>query len=731
MDYIHKRQRKTKGMKQDMKVVSSSDIFNMSNFFIEKYIKDFLADDSSDDSYLRILSSPSFNPQSFTIGERQSSIVTLDESEADFDRWCDSFIMDQLHRIAENEEIIFANINEILPIIKANVLYFLEFKIEGVNIKNKIWNQEFVDVLRNIISFSLFGDPNVNLKTHKRFNDLARKIIPGTIKNMEIGKLNITSILKVSIASGLSGLDLKGSPSASSTFSHPGIPMKEYLGKPLGTSINIYYRKLIDRANSPTPIFHWKCFQEALTAKKGIITIVWFTDDFLETYFDILFLQKLLSIYKNVNIVVIPKNGTFGNDASWLDIENMLCLDIYKPVGIYLKTGRLSICKNGPRMGAVNLKKLSKAAISLIENSDFVVIKGCRAHELVQGGLNKPSFTMFVVCREMSERITGYDARKSPIVFLYLSPGEYAFYGLKSKNIRTKKFSDDRKIYTCNSTFEDHARRCNIRDPEELIQELETILKNKNEFEENCIPLLEEANGLAEKLLDITKKTYDKLCEQYTGIRWKEPHNLDKKMWGYLLNFAKEKVKLGQLGNRDGKLTLLDIGTGSGRDIKYATKKLGMNVIGIDNSNGFINLLKDLEKQGDIPQGSFLKADMRNLSCFPDNYFDIVRHNASLLHLPIIEKGYMVDLALLESYRVLKNHGLIFIFVKEGSGLQFIDTGEGLGGRVFQLFTKKSIGELVKRNGFVILQISREIEYRNNMKIPWIGVIADKVRQRI
>lgn len=714
-----------------MKIVSSSEIFTMSNYFIEKYIKDFLADDSSNKSYIKILSSPLFKPQSFTIGERQSSMVTLDRTEADFDSWCEQLIMAQLHSIEENEEIKFNGLNEILPIIKANLLYFLEFKIEGVKIKDKIWNQEFVDILRNIISFSLFGDPNVNLKTHERFNDLVKNIIPATIKNMEIEKLDIKSILKISIASGLSGLDLKGSPSASSIFSHPGIPMKEYLDKPLGRSIKIYYRKLIDKADSPAPIFHWKQFQRALTTKKDIINVIWFPDDYLETYFDMLFLQKLLTIYENVNIVIIPKNGTFGNDASWLDIEDMLCFDIFKPLNDYLKTGRFSICKNGPRMGAVNLKKLSREAISFIEKSDFLVIKGCRAHELMQGGLKKPSFTMFVVAREMSERITGYDARKTPIVLLYLSPGEYSFYGLIYKNMKTKKFFDKREIYISNSTFEDHIRRCNIRDPKELIKELQIILENKNEFGENYIPLLEEANGLAEKLLDITKKTYNKLCEKYTEIRWEEPHDLDKKMWRFLLNFAKDKVKLGQLGDQTGKLTLLDIGTGSGRDIKYATKKLGLNVIGIDNSDGFINLLKDLEKHGDIPKGSFLKADMRNLSCFPDNYFDIVRHNASLLHLPIISKGYMIDLALFESYRVLKNHGLIFIFVKEGSGLQYIDTGEGLGGRVFQFFTKKSIGELVKRNGFVISQISREIEYRKHMRIPWIGLIAKKVKQRI
>lgn len=88
---------------------------------------------------------------------------------------------------------------------------------------------------------------------------------------------------------------------------------------------------------------------------------------------------------------------------------------------------------------------------------------------------------------------------------------------------------------------------------------------------------------------------------------------------------------------------------------------------------------------------------------FPDNSFDVVRQNASILHLPLIGKGYMADKAISESFRVLKKGGLIYIFVKKGFSLEFVDTNEGLGGRVFQFYTEERLSEVVKRNGFTIL----------------------------
>lgn len=237
---------------------------------------------------------------------------------------------------------------------------------------------------------------------------------------------------------------------------------------------------------------------------------------------------------------------------------------------------------------------------------------------------------------------------------------------------------------------------------------------------------LKEANQIAEELIKITKEKYDDISEKYAIVRGMEPTELDKKIWKKLLDLARIRVKSGKLGDIDGSLTLLDIATGYGRDIRYASKIPDLKIIGIDNSDGFIKILKDLENTQEIPIGSYRKADMRYLSCFPSGSFDIVRHNASLIHLPVIGKGYMADLSLSESYRVLKDNGLIYISVKEGKGLINIDTDEGFGERFFQLYTIDSIKNLVFRNGFLIHSIWKGPSSHNE-KITWIHMIAEKV----
>lgn len=237
-----------------------------------------------------------------------------------------------------------------------------------------------------------------------------------------------------------------------------------------------------------------------------------------------------------------------------------------------------------------------------------------------------------------------------------------------------------------------------------------------------------EANQIAEELIEISKKKYDDISDRYAIVCGKEPKETDKKIWDKLLDLARKRVKSKQLGNDRGCLSLLDIGTGPGRDIKYASNIPDLKIIGIDNSDGIIKILKNLEDNNEISQGSYLKADMRDLSCFLNSSFDIIRHNASIIHLPIIEKGYMADLALAESYRVLKDKGLIYISVKEGKGLQiqFIENEEYLGGRIFQFYSTESLRKLVLRNGFKIISLWKGPSSRSE-KITWIHLIAEKV----
>jgi ubiquinone/menaquinone biosynthesis C-methylase UbiE len=170
---------------------------------------------------------------------------------------------------------------------------------------------------------------------------------------------------------------------------------------------------------------------------------------------------------------------------------------------------------------------------------------------------------------------------------------------------------------------------------------------------------------------------------------------------------------------------LLDVGTAYGRDIKYGSKVPGLRIIGIDNSDGFIEILREMEKKQEIPPDSYRKADMRDLSCFPDGSFDIVRYHASLHHLPMIGKGYMADKALSEGYRVLKNSGIIYISVKKGAGIKYDDTQEGLGKFLCQYHSTESISTLLERNHFKEIRLSERPSSRGK-HISWISIIAEK-----
>lgn len=230
----------------------------------------------------------------------------------------------------------------------------------------------------------------------------------------------------------------------------------------------------------------------------------------------------------------------------------------------------------------------------------------------------------------------------------------------------------------------------------------------------------DELNRLAREFLEITKQTYDKTAVIYSNTNEMRRRYEDTEKFNLLFETAKR-----ELNKSIDELSILDVGTGSGRDIKYIASRGVKKIIGLDNSEGFIKILKELEKRKEIPANSFVKGDMLDLP-FDDEIFDIIRQNASLVHIPITTKGEMLDKAIKESYRVLKEKGILIISVKKGEGVQFIDTKDGLGGRIFQMHTIESITKIIKENKFDVLKIAEEKEYRNNNIIEWINVIAKK-----
>jgi ubiquinone/menaquinone biosynthesis C-methylase UbiE len=239
-----------------------------------------------------------------------------------------------------------------------------------------------------------------------------------------------------------------------------------------------------------------------------------------------------------------------------------------------------------------------------------------------------------------------------------------------------------------------------------------------------------ELEALCDELSDITRTSYDATAEAYASVRGDRPSSSDIDAFNRLLGLALGLVNRGVLGRLSGLLRLLDVGTGHGRDLSYFASIPQIEAFGIDSSKGFLTMLGEQQRSGGIPRQTVFGMDMMQLA-FADETFDIVRHNSTLVHLPLIGPGHGIDKALAETQRVLKPHGLLYALVKAGEGIILRDTGEGLGVRFFQLFSEETLGDVLVRNGFRVLEITRRESRRSAETIEWLSVIAQRPGQNV
>lgn len=685
----------------------------MSEQFIRNNIARILCSYSGDNC-LQAMSYKEFHPQSFVVSEKMNKKPLLFFDDITYDMWIKDMILNQIEYL----NLSINEIDELLPLIYSNLDLLLNINHEGKLVKEQIYNQEYIDIIRNVIEYTIYGTLDNKILPANSFNKLADALMPIVISKIRDLNLDELNIFKLSILSGLSGLDLKGAPAAAAVYANEGLSMQKYYNMSPNDAAEDYLNALLCKLEDATmPVFDWDVFCDFLKNKKKL---VWLTDDYIETYFDLCFIDKIIELYPHLDIEIIPKNGRYGNDMSWQDLLRILDASAFVNLNKHIQMGSLNVNKLGPLMGAINIKKLSNSCVNSLLLSDFVVIKGCRMHEMLQGGLNIDSFSCYVISRNLSEIVTGYSASNYPLLLIHLSKKEFAFFGINKDNSKKYKINNMKEINCSLSTLSDHERRKKLSSPEEIIIEFNLLFKQAESYIGNKEPIYSELNMLAEKLLHYTKCAYDKICNKYQELRTEELHEIEQKVWDLLIDYINRYIHPAKPED----ISLLDIGAGNGRDVLYSTK-LGYKTTGIDNSDGFIEILKKYENSGQLRANSIVKCDMRKLE-FANESFDVVRHHASLLHLPIVAPGYTLDLALSETNRVLKPRGLVFILVKAGEELDFVDTGEGLGGRVFQFFTHKKLNEVITRNGFSIIQTSDELGKRKTGNISWISVIAQK-----
>ncbi|PIQ73303.1 hypothetical protein COV58_03245 [Candidatus Roizmanbacteria bacterium CG11_big_fil_rev_8_21_14_0_20_36_8] len=169
---------------------------------------------------------------------------------------------------------------------------------------------------------------------------------------------------------------------------------------------------------------------------------------------------------------------------------------------------------------------------------------------------------------------------------------------------------------------------------------------------------------------------------------------------------------------------VLDAGCAAGRDSKYLAEE-GLNVVGIDLIQEFVDLARKHEPRAEFIQGSFLELP------FQQNSFDGIWANASLLHFETVEE---VEKSLAQFYKVIKNGGILHVKVKAQKGAEkFVIIKDKLSkhDRFFQLFTLEEIKKLVTKAGFEIIKLEQYDETKKFGKVgrkglEWIWCLARK-----
>jgi uncharacterized protein with ATP-grasp and redox domains len=407
------------------------------------------------------LFSADYEPGTFMIGE----IKDLPDffpigAKLGYDRWIRQEIRNDLQRI----KIVLAQkthprlpLNETsLQYIEQEVIEILDHQLrDGSRLCDQIPLQEYTDVFRRIILLLLTGNPNVEINTYEKLDQIGRELALRILS--EVRKYSLSDLLKISIASGLLGLNLKTYASATSKI-YPRNIIPIQVDMSLDEQIDDIKRQLIEKATEKMAIDYWSKYEKEILNSQRKTTIAYFTDDYVETIFDLKFIETQLHRNKNLILYLIPRFMRYGNDASYTDVMRLLEEPTFEEARSFSQGGKLRVCEDGPRSGTVNGLSVSQQVANILKASDCVVVKGARSYEMLQG-IRKVAYFGFAVCREISESVTGIDAEKGKLVFIRHAPGTRSFEGFRDR-INHPYISDTgRKFYLSAVTAMDCSRR--------------------------------------------------------------------------------------------------------------------------------------------------------------------------------------------------------------------------------------------------------------------------------
>ncbi|MEU8755394.1 class I SAM-dependent methyltransferase [Streptomyces chartreusis] len=228
-----------------------------------------------------------------------------------------------------------------------------------------------------------------------------------------------------------------------------------------------------------------------------------------------------------------------------------------------------------------------------------------------------------------------------------------------------------------------------------------------------------------DEVVRATAAAYTEQSASYEQAREAAPWKWDEYLTTTLLERVRSRIADGSLplGGAE-RWRLLDVGAGYGRDVARFAEQPDIEPVALENADGFVRYLHRAQDEGRIGPDGVMVTDMRDLSAVEDGRFHCIRVHATLHHLPLVSHGLGADAAVAGFRRVLAPGGVLYVLVKSGTGVNVIDTGEGLGGRFFQLFTSVSLRQLLERHSFSVVQMEEAVEPRPSGNVDWLFALA-------
>jgi 2-phospho-L-lactate transferase/gluconeogenesis factor (CofD/UPF0052 family) len=168
--------------------------------------------------------------------------------------------------------------------------------------------------------------------------------------------------------------------------------------------------------------------------KDSPVCLVYFVDNNGQLVVSLKCVEAFLLRQPQLRVVLVPKNGQHGNDASWADVYRLLEIDAGNPNPIFDKlrrfrdTKRLLICEQGPQTQGLNPRHLSRSLCRHLNEAHLIFAEGQAFAEI--RGWFKPTYMLFQVKGRVAEAIHGVSKEDKALAFIRVGGGVYHFSGL-------------------------------------------------------------------------------------------------------------------------------------------------------------------------------------------------------------------------------------------------------------------------------------------------------------